>query len=184
MLKNTYSIKKIDLQNIASDLQSLKAGDMVLISGIAYTARDAAHKRFLQQLKAGEDLPIDIKNATVYYAGPTNKPENAVIGSCGPTTSGRMDEFTPTLLDRGLKIMIGKGQRSSEVIESVKKNKALYFAAIGGAGALASECIISSKIVAYEDLGCEAVRRIEFKDFPAILILDTDGNNFYEDVNI
>ena len=182
MSKNICDVKKINLQQLALSPELLRAGDMVLISGIAFTARDAAHKRMIDEINSGKDLPIDIKNATVYYAGPANKPENAAIGSCGPTTSGRMDKFAPRLMDLGLKIMIGKGQRNEDVLSSIKKNKALYFAAIGGAGALASECIVSSEIVAYEDLGCEAIRKIEFKDFPAILIADIFGNNFYKDV--
>lgn len=161
-------------------IKNLKAGDSVLISGIIYTARDAAHKRLIKLLEEGKELPLDIKNSIIYYAGPTPAKEGNVIGSVGPTTSYRMDSFTPMLLDRGLRGMIGKGLRSKEVIESIKKNKAVYFAAIGGAAAIIAKCVKKVEIVAYEDLDSEAIRKLEVKDLPVIVAIDSKGNNLYE----
>lgn len=161
-------------------IMKLRAGDEVFISGKIYTARDAAHKRLVELLNKGEPLPFDINCNIIYYVGPTPAKPGYPIGSAGPTTSGRMDIFTPKLLDAGLKGMIGKGNRSKEVINSIIKNKAIYFVAIGGAAALISKSIKSSKIVCYEDLGTEAVRELEVEDFPAIVAIDIYGNNLYE----
>jgi len=156
--------------------KALKAGDTVLLSGIIFTARDAAHKRMLESLENGEDLPIDIKEQIIYYMGPTPARPGRVIGSAGPTTSKRMDKYTPTLLDLGLGAMIGKGKRSPEVVEAIVRNKGIYFGATGGAGALLSKCITASEIVAYEDLGAEAIRRLTVENFPVTVIIDTLGN--------
>ena len=160
--------------------KTLHAGDYVYITGIIYTARDAAHKRMIEALDRGEQLPIDIKDATIYYMGPSPAREGRPIGSAGPTTATRMDKYAPTLLDLGEKAMIGKGKRSKEVIDAVVRNHAVYFAAVGGAGALLSKCITKSEIVCYEDLGAEAIRKIEVKDFPVIVVVDSEGNNLYE----
>lgn len=158
----------------------LKSGDYVYITGTIYVARDAAHKRMMEALQRGEELPIDIKDATIYYMGPSPAREGRPIGSAGPTTASRMDKYAPTLLDLGLKGMIGKGKRSREVLDAIVRNKCVYFAAVGGAGAILSKAINSSEIVAYEDLGAEAIRKLEVKDFPCIVIVDKDGNNLYE----
>lgn len=161
-------------------VRDLKAGDYVYISGTIYTARDAAHKRMTEGLLQGEKIPFDIKDQVIYYLGPTPNREGQVIGSAGPTTSSRMDKYAPTLLDLGLKGMIGKGKRSTDVIDSMKKNTAVYFAAVGGAGALLSKCIKKSEIIAYEDLGTEAVRKLEVENLPVITVIDYMGNNLYE----
>lgn len=158
----------------------LKSGDYVYISGTIYVARDAAHKRMTEALDRGEELPIDIKDATIYYMGPSPAREGRPIGSAGPTTASRMDKYAPRLLDLGEKAMIGKGKRSKEVIDAVVRNHAVYFAAVGGAGALLSKCITKSDVICYEDLGAEAIRRIEVENFPAIVVIDRDGNNLYE----
>lgn len=160
--------------------KSLQAGDYVYITGTIYTARDAAHKRMYDSLINGEELPFDIENNIIYYLGPTPAREGQVIGSAGPTTSSRMDKYTPSLLELGLKGMIGKGKRSVEVINSIVKNKGVYFAAVGGAGALLSKKITSSKLIAYEDLGTEAIRELYVKDFPVIVVIDSEGNNLYD----
>ena len=160
-------------------ISNLKSGDEVLISGTIYTARDAAHKKLIDSINSGESLPFDIKNAIIYYVGPSPKKPGDVIGSAGPTTSYRMDAYTPTLLDLGLKGMIGKGSRNKNVVESIKKNHAVYFAAIGGAGALISSTIKSSEVIAYEELGTEAVHKLTVEDFPAIVVLDSSGNDLY-----
>ena len=160
-------------------ISNLKSGDEVLISGTIYTARDAAHKKLVDSINSGENLPFDIKNAIIYYVGPSPKKPGDVIGSAGPTTSYRMDAYTPTLLDLGLKGMIGKGSRNKNVVESIKKNHAVYFAAIGGAGALISSTIKSSEVIAYEELGPEAVHKLTVEDFPAIVVLDSSGNDLY-----
>lgn len=162
--------------------ENLKIGDYVYITGKIYVARDAAHKRMVEALGRGEELPIDIKDATIYYMGPSPARQGRPIGSAGPTTASRMDKYAPTLLDLGEKAMIGKGKRSRKVIDSIMKNKAVYFAAVGGAGALLSKCIKKSEIVCYEDLGAEAVLEIEVVDFPAIVVIDSEGNNLYEKV--
>ena len=160
-------------------ISNLKSGDEVLISGTIYTARDAAHKKLIDSINSGESLPFDIKNTIIYYVGPSPKKPGDVIGSAGPTTSYRMDAYTPTLLDLGLKGMIGKGSRNKNVVESIKKNHAVYFAAIGGAGALISSTIKSSEVIAYEELGPEAVHKLTVEDFPAIVVLDSSGNDLY-----
>lgn len=157
----------------------LKAGDKVLITGVLYTARDAAHKRLLELLDRGENLPFDIKGQIIYYVGPTPPKPGQVIGSAGPTTSGRMDAYTSRLLDLGLKGMVGKGARNKDVIDSIKKNKAVYMAAVGGAAALIARSIKKAEIVAYEDLGPEAVRRLEVVDFPAIVVNDAEGGDLF-----
>ena len=160
-------------------ISTLKSGDEVLISGTIYTARDAAHKKLIDSINSGENLPFDIKNIIIYYVGPSPKKPGDVIGSAGPTTSYRMDAYTPTLLDLGLKGMIGKGSRNKNVVESIKKNYAVYFAAIGGAGALISSTIKSSEVIAYEELGPEAVHKLTVENFPAIVVLDSNGNDLY-----
>ena len=160
-------------------VRNLKAGDNVLISGTIYTGRDAAHKRMVEALDKGEALPFDPNGQVIYYVGPTPTKPGHAIGSCGPTSSYRMDPFAPRLLDLGLRGMIGKGKRNDKVIDSMKKNGAVYFGAIGGAAALISKSVVKCDIIAYEDLGPEAVRRLEIKDFPAIVIIDTEGNNLY-----
>jgi fumarate hydratase subunit beta len=161
-------------------LKSLKAGDNVLISGIIYTGRDAAHKRLCDLVKEGKKLPFDIKGQIIYFVGPTPPKPGKVIGSAGPTTSYRMDAYSPTLIEQGLKGMIGKGSRSQEVKDAMKKFKAVYFAAIGGAGALISKCIKEAEIIAYEDLGPEAIRKLRVENFPAVVVNDIFGNDLYE----
>ena len=162
------------------DARSLKAGDYVYLSGTIYTARDAAHKRMKEALDQGQKLPFDLKGSVIYYMGPSPAREGRSIGSAGPTTASRMDKYTPELLDLGLGAMIGKGKRSPAVIDAMVRNGAVYFAAVGGAGALLSKCILSSEIVAYEDLGAEAIRKLEVKNFPVIVVIDSQGNNWYE----
>ncbi|MCR5587957.1 MAG: Fe-S-containing hydro-lyase [Lachnospiraceae bacterium] len=161
-------------------VKDLKAGDYVYITGTVYTARDAAHKRMYEALQNNEELPFDVKNNIVYYLGPSPAREGQVIGSAGPTTAGRMDKYTPSLLDLGLKGMIGKGRRTDDVISSMVKNNAVYFAAIGGAGALLSKCIKKAEVIAYEDLGTEAIRKLEVEDLPVIVVIDSEGNNLYK----
>ena len=168
---------KIDTSELREYCGRLRAGDRVLLSGTVYTSRDAAHKRICALLDSGEELPFELKNAAVYYAGPTPTPPGMAIGSCGPTTSSRMDKFSPRFLDNGLKCMIGKGKRSPEVVEAIKRNKAVYLCAIGGAGALAAKCIKSCKVIAFEDLGCESVKELVFEDFPLIVAIDCNGGN-------
>lgn len=161
-------------------VMQLKAGDSVLITGYIYTGRDAAHKRLIELIEKGQKLPMDIKGQVIYYVGPAPAKPGYPCGSAGPTTSYRMDPYAPSLLDRGLKGMIGKGLRSKEVIESMKKNKAVYFGAVGGAAALIARSIKKSEVIAYEDLGAEAIHRYYVEDFPAIVIIDCGGNNLYE----
>ena len=161
-------------------LKCLKSGDTVLISGTIYTARDAAHKRMIEDYSKTGIFPIALKNQIIYYAGPCPAKPGEIIGSCGPTTSGRMDAYTTLLMDMGLCAVIGKGVRNKEVKSSMQKNGAVYFGASGGAGALIAECILSSEIVAYEDLGAEAIRRLEVSDFPTVVLFDTFGNDLYE----
>ena len=172
--------KHITTPITAEVTKDLKSGDYVYITGTIYVARDAAHKRLYEAQLKGEKLPIDLEDNIIYYLGPTPAKPGQVIGSAGPTTASRMDKYTPLLLDQGQTGMIGKGKRSPEVIESMKKNKAVYFAAIGGAGALLSKCIKKSEIVAYEDLGTEAIRKLEVADLPVIVVIDSKGNNMYE----
>lgn len=161
------------------ELEKLVVGDKVLLNGFIYTGRDAAHKKFLEALDRGEKLPFDIEGAAIYYVGPTPAKDGEVIGSAGPTTSYRMDSFAPTLLDLGLKAMIGKGKRDETVIESCRKNKAVYLGATGGAAALIAKCIKSSEVIAYDELGAEAVRKLYVEDFPLIVINETKGNDLY-----
>jgi fumarate hydratase subunit beta len=158
----------------------LKAGDSVNINGVIYVARDAAHKRMIELIDKGSSLPFDIRGQIIYYAGPCPARPGQVIGSCGPTASGRMDAYAPRLIELGLAGMIGKGARSKEVIEAMNAHGAVYFGAIGGAGALISKCIISQEIIAFSDLGTEALRKIEVKNFPAIVVIDSNGSNLYE----
>lgn len=160
----------------------LHAGDYVYITGKMYVARDAAHKRMMEALDRGEELPIDIKDATIYYMGPSPAREGRPIGSAGPTTASRMDKYAPRLMDLGQKAMIGKGKRTREVIDAIIRNEGVYFAAIGGAGALLSKCIKKSTLICYEDLGAEAILEIEVEDFPVIVVIDKEGHNLYEKV--
>ena len=160
--------------------QELKAGDYVYITGTIYTARDAAHKRMDEALKKGEKLPFDVENNVIYYMGPSPAREGRPIGSAGPTTASRMDKYAPKLLDKGLIGMIGKGKRTEEVKEAIVRNKAVYFAAIGGAGALLSKCIKKSEVIAYDDLGTESIRKLEVENLPVIVVIDCEGNNLYE----
>lgn len=161
-------------------ISRLKAGDSVLLSGVIYSARDAAHKRLIDLLDDGRELPLNIKGQTIYYVGPSPAKPGMVIGSAGPTTSYRMDAYAPRLLDLGLKGMIGKGARNDEVIDAIIRNKAVYFGAIGGAAALIGKSIVKSEIIAYEDLGAEAIRKMEVKDMPLVVIIDSRGNNLYK----
>lgn len=158
----------------------LKSGDYVYLSGIIYTARDAAHKRMYETLEQGGELPFDIKNNIIYYMGPSPAREGRPIGSAGPTTASRMDKYAPILLDLGQRGMIGKGKRTEAVRQAIIRNHAVYFAAVGGAGALLSKSIIKSEVIAYDDLGTEAIRKLEVKDFPVIVVIDAEGNNLYE----
>ncbi|MCQ2526931.1 MAG: Fe-S-containing hydro-lyase [Lachnospiraceae bacterium] len=160
--------------------KSLKAGDYVYLTGTIYTARDAAHKRMYETLAAGEQLPLDIKGNVIYYMGPSPAREGRPIGSAGPTTASRMDKYAPQLLDLGLAGMIGKGKRTQQVKEAIVRNGAVYFAAVGGAGALLSKSIVKSDVIAYDDLGTEAIRKLEVVDFPAVVVIDAEGNNLYE----
>lgn len=161
-------------------VKTLRAGDYVYITGTIYTARDAAHKRMDETLREGKELPVPLKDGIVYYMGPSPAREGRVIGSAGPTTASRMDKYTPKLLDLGLSGMIGKGKRSKEVIDAIIRNQSVYFAAVGGAGALLSKCIQESEVVSYDDLGTEAIRRLTVKNFPVIVVIDCEGNNLYE----
>ena len=161
-------------------VSALCVGDYVYLTGTVYTARDAAHKRMYETLERGGKLPVDLENSLIYYMGLSPARPGMPIGSAGPTTAGRMDKYTPALLDLGLKGMIGKGKRSQAVKEAVVRNGAVYFAAVGGAGALLSRSILSSEVIAYDDLGTEAVRRLEIKDFPVIVVMDSQGNDLYE----
>lgn len=174
-------MRKLKVPFNDKDIADLKAGEQVLLSGVIYTARDAAHKRMVEVLERREALPIDIKGQVVYYVGPTPAKPGQVIGSAGPTTSSRMDAYTPRLLEAGLKGMIGKGKRSPEVVDAIKKYSAVYFAAAGGAGALLSRRIKKAEVVAYEDLGPEAIYRIEVEDFPVTVVNDIYGNDLYEE---
>lgn len=172
--------KKVTAPLIENQIKELRSGDYVYISGTIYTARDAAHKRMEDALKEGKDLPFDIKDSIIYYMGPSPAREGRPIGSAGPTTASRMDKYTPQLLDLGLRGMIGKGKRSKDVKESIVKNGCVYFAAVGGAGAILSKCIKKSEIIAYDDLGTEAIRKLYVEDFPVIVVIDSSGNNLYE----
>lgn len=172
-------MNKVNTTELKNIIPTLKAGESILLSGTVYTARDAAHGKLLELIRKGEPLPFDIDGAVIYYAGPTEAPEGRPIGSCGPTTSGRMDSFSPDLLDMGLCCMIGKGNRSGEVVKSIVKNSAIYLCAIGGAGALAAKCITKCEVIAFPELGCESIKRLEFKDFPLIVGIDSKGNSAF-----
>lgn len=176
-----YHIQTPITEDITKDL---KSGDYVYLSGTIYVARDAAHKRMIEALDRGkgiaEELPIHIQDATIYYMGPSPAREGQVIGSAGPTTASRMDKYAPRLLDLGQKAMIGKGKRTKEVVDAIIRNKAVYFAATGGAGALISKCVKQAEVICYDDLGAEAIRRLEVKDFPMVVVIDSKGNNLYE----
>ncbi len=173
-------MKQITAPFTQSIVENLTAGDTVLITGTIYTARDAAHKRLCEAIAEGRPLPFDLRDAVIYYVGPTPPQPGQVIGAAGPTTSGRMDAYAPTLMEYGLRGMIGKGERTQAVVDSMKKHTAVYLAATGGAGALLSHCILESETIAYEDLGTEAIRRLTVKDFPATVVIDCQGNNLYE----
>ncbi len=172
--------KYIEAPFTKETVDSLHAGDYVYITGVIYTARDAAHLRMYDTMQSGGELPIDLENNVIYYLGPTPAKEGQVIGSAGPTTSSRMDKYTPLMLKNGLKGMIGKGKRSQAVIDAMKEYGAVYFAAVGGAGALLSKCIKKAEVIAYDDLGTEAIRRLEVEKLPVIVVIDQDGNNMYE----
>ena len=172
--------KKIHTPLTREAVRDLKAGDSCLITGVIYTARDAAHKRLCELLDKGQPLPVDMENAIIYFVGPTPAKPGQAIGSAGPTTSYRMDAYSPALIAAGQTGMIGKGKRGEEVIAAMKEHGAVYFGAIGGCGALLSKCIKKAEIVAYEDLGAEAIRRLEVEDFPVVVIIDSEGNNLYE----
>ena len=169
---------RVPLQD--EEIKVLEAGDYVYISGTVYTARDAAHKRMYEAMNENENIPLNLEHNVIYYMGPSPAREGRPIGSAGPTTASRMDKYAPELLDLGLGAMIGKGKRSPAVADAIVRNGAVYFAAIGGAGALLSKCILSSEVIAYGDLGPEAVRKLEVKDFPVVVVIDSQGNNLYE----
>lgn len=162
------------------DVKKLKAGDSCLITGAIYTARDAAHKRLCELIERGEEFPFDIKNSIIYFVGPTPEKPGQAIGSCGPTTSYRMDAYSPELIKKGQTGMIGKGKRCPAVVDAMKEYGAVYFGAIGGCGALLSRCVKKAEVIAYDDLGAEAIRRLEVEDFPVIVVIDSEGNNLYE----
>jgi len=172
--------KQIQAPLLEEEIRDLRAGDYVYITGTLYTARDAAHKRMQEALDRGEDLPFDIRGQVIYYMGPSPAREGRPIGSAGPTTASRMDKYAPRLLDLGLKAMVGKGKRTREVLDAVVRNKAVYFAAVGGAGALLSKRILKAEVIAYEDLGTEAIRKLSVENFPVIVVADRFGNNLYE----
>ena len=172
--------KQIQAPLLEEEIRDLRAGDYVYITGTLYTARDAAHKRMQEALDRGEDLPFDIRGQVIYYMGPSPAREGRPIGSAGPTTASRMDKYAPRLLDLGLKGMVGKGKRTREVLDAVVRNKAVYFAAVGGAGALLSKRILKAEVIAYEDLGTEAIRKLSVENFTVIVVADRFGNNLYE----
>ena len=174
---NTY---EIETSRIREKALTLKAGDRVFLSGTVYTARDAAHKRFFSLIDEGNPLPFDLTDAIIYYAGPTPTPEGMAIGSCGPTTSGRMDPYAPKLLDMGLAAMVGKGGRSEAVCDAIVRNKAVYLCAVGGAGALASRCVTKCEVIAFEDLGCESVKRLTIERFPLVVAIDCHGGTLFK----
>ena len=174
------NLKRIDTPLTSERVSALRAGDRVLLSGTIYTGRDAAHKRLTEMLGRGETLPFDIENQIIYYVGPCPAAPGQVIGSAGPTTSGRMDAYTPALLDLGLKGMIGKGLRNQAVVDSMIKNQAVYFAAIGGAGALLAETVREATVIAFDDIGAEAIYRLRVEDFPVTVVIDSTGANLYE----
>ncbi len=171
---------KVNTNELKEKAKTLRAGDKVLLSGTVYTSRDAAHKRIKALLASGSELPYALDGAAIYYAGPTGAKDGMVIGSCGPTTSSRMDVYSPELLDKGLSAMIGKGERSEAVCDAIKRNGAVYSCAIGGAGALACKCITECDVIAFEDLGCESVKRLTFREFPLIVAIDSVGGNIFQ----
>lgn len=172
--------KNITVPMSKEERKSLRSGDYVYITGTIYSARDAAHKRIYESLERKEEIPLDIENNTIYYMGPSPARKGRVIGSAGPTTASRMDKYTPKLLDMGLGGMIGKGKRTEEVKNAIVRNGSVYFAAVGGAGALLSKCIVEAEVIAYDDLGTEAIRRLKVENLPAIVVIDSEGNNLYE----
>ena len=172
--------RRINVPISKEDAKSLKAGDYVNLTGTIYSARDAAHKRMSEALAKGEQLPLDIKDNVIYYMGPSPAREGRPIGSAGPTTAGRMDPYTPTLLDLGMGGMIGKGKRTQDVVDAIVRNGAVYFAAVGGAGALLSQRIKSSEVIAYDDLGPEAIRKLEIENLPVVVVIDSEGNDLYK----
>lgn len=174
-------IRKFNACELKKNAENLRAGDKILLSGWVYTSRDAAHKRINALIDSGEKLPYELENAVIYYAGPTPAPEGRPIGSCGPTTSGRMDKFAPRFLDLGLGAMIGKGERNQEVRDAIVRNKAVYLCAVGGAGALAGKCIKSCEVIAFEDLGCESVKKLYIEDFPLIVANDMYGGDIFSE---
>ncbi len=171
---------KLNVSEIKQKADTLKAGDRVLLTGTVYTSRDAAHKRIRESLENGEKLPYDLDGAVIYYVGPTPAPEGLPIGSCGPTTSSRMDVFSPLFLDNGLAAMIGKGPRNEAVCEAIKRNKAVYFCAVGGAGALLAKAVKKCEVIAYEDLGCESVKKMEIENLPLVVAIDSSGGNLFK----
>lgn len=171
---------ELNTSELREKAKTLTAGEKVLLSGTVYTSRDAAHKRIMALLKNGEPLPYSLEGAAIYYAGPTAAKEGMAIGSCGPTTSGRMDVYSPKMLDLGLSAMIGKGERSEAVCDAIVRNGAVYFCAVGGAGALAAKCITECEVIAFEDLGCESVKRLHFEKFPLIVAIDSHGGNIFK----
>jgi len=171
----------LNVSELPRAISQLKAGDRVLLSGVIYTARDAAHKRMFQLLDEGKDLPFELKGAVIYYAGPTPGQQGMAVGACGPTTAGRMDGFAPRLLDLGLTAMIGKGERNQQVKDAIVRNGACYFAAVGGAGALIARCIESAEVIAFDDLGCESVKRMVVKDLPLTVAVDSTGGDLFRE---
>lgn len=174
---NTYYLNTTEIK---TKIAELKFGDKIYLSGTVFTARDAAHKKIFELLSNNEPLPFPISDCVIYYAGPTPTPENMAIGSCGPTTSSRMDPYAAELYKKGMLCSIGKGERSSEVVKAIKDNKAIYLCAIGGCGALAAKCITDCEIIAFEELGCESVKKLKFKDFPLIVGIDSKGNSIFK----
>lgn len=172
--------KHLTVPMTKEETKSLKSGDYVYLTGTIYSARDAAHKRMIETLDRGEELPFELENNIIYYMGPSPAREGRAIGSAGPTTASRMDKYTPRLLDLGMGGMIGKGKRAEAVREAVVRNSSVYFAAVGGAGALLSKCIVESEVIAYDDLGAEAIRKMKVENFPVIVVIDSEGNNLYE----
>ena len=170
---------RLHTQDLRSHIPALKAGDRVILSGTIYTARDAAHKRFFELLDRGEELPFPLRDAVIYYAGPTPGQQGMAVGACGPTTASRMDAFAPRLLDLGLGAMIGKGERSQEVADAIVRNRACYFAAVGGAGALIARCIRAAEVIAFDELGCESVKKMTVEDFPLTVAMDSTGGNLF-----
>lgn len=173
-------VLKLNASELSTRAEELSAGDKVLLSGVVYTSRDAAHKRIMALLDEDKPLPFEMKGAVIYYAGPTPAKPGMAIGSCGPTTSGRMDPYAPRLLDIGLAAMIGKGERSESVVDAIIRNKAVYLCAIGGAGALACKCIKSCEVIGFEDLGCESVKKLYIEDFPLVVAIDCKGGNMFK----